>query len=340
VSACFDETSVDERPYIDAVVAKTGVLNSRVFPRPDGVAEQIETITRHQDEPFGSTSIFAQWCVFQRAGAEGIKVMLDGQGADEQLAGYHAMFPLYYRQLLCGAHGVRLLRTVAERRRVHGATLRGELTALAMAIVPPALLGRVARRARGHEQRNWIGADLEAAAENELTPFHAAVARDGLAPITGLGRACLAHVQTTSLPMLLHYEDRNSMAHSVEARVPFLDHRLVEFSIALGDRHKMRGAETKSILRRAMKDVLPLAVRERHDKLGFATPEETWFRGPLRGYLLDGVEETLRRFPGFFNAEGLRRMSRDMLSGARAFDVKLWRAVSLGVWGRVFAIAG
>lgn len=338
VSACFTEKSADERRYVDAVVAKTGVLNSQVFPRPECLMQKVETITRHQDEPFGSTSIFAQWCVFERAGAEGIKVMLDGQGADEQLAGYHAMFPIYYRQLIRSGHGLSLLKTIADRRRLHGATLRGELTGLAIALTPAPWLGYAVRRVRHHEQRNWISADLERATKSDLTPFHAAVARDALGPIDGLGRACRAHVQTTNLPMLLHYEDRNSMAHSVEARVPFLDHRLVEFSIALGNAHKMSCAETKSILRRAMKDVLPPAVRDRTDKLGFATPEQVWFSGPLRRYVLEGIDDALQRFPEFFDAAGLRKMGRDMLDGGRPFDFKLWRAVSLGIWGRVFAV--
>jgi asparagine synthase (glutamine-hydrolysing) len=338
VSACFTERSVDERRYIGAVVAKTGVRNSQVFPRPEDLAQQIETVTWHQDEPFGSTSIFAQWCVFQRAGAEGIKVMLDGQGADEQLAGYHAMFPSYYRQLVRGGHGLRLLKTIADRRRLHHAALRGELIGLAMALTPAGCLGRVAQQARRWQRRSWISAGLEQTSESGLTPVHAAVARDGLGPIDGLGRACRAQVQTTSLPMLLHYEDRNSMAHGVEARVPFLDHRLVEFSIALGDAHKMRGAETKSVLRRAMKGVLPPMVCERVDKLGFATPEQAWLGGPLRAYIIEGIGDVLQRFPDFFDAERLRRMGRDMLDGVHPFDFKLWRAVSFGVWGRTFAV--
>jgi asparagine synthase (glutamine-hydrolysing) len=340
VSACYEEKSVDERPFIDAVVGQTGVLNSQVFPRPDALIERIEAATWHQDEPFGSTSIFAQWCVFERAGAEGIKVMLDGQGADEQLAGYHAMFPSYYRQLLRGGHLIRLVETIAGRRRRHHASLRGELTAVARAALPDAWLGPVARIVRRRERSGWLGAALDEAGDAALSPSQAAVERDGLGPIDGLGRACRAQVQTTSLPMLLHYEDRNSMAHGVEARVPFLDHRLVEFSIALGDGHKMHGAETKRILRRAMGAVLPPVVRNRADKLGFATPEQAWFAGPLRGYVRDGIDETVKRFPGFFNAEGLHRMARDMMDGARPFDFKLWRAVNLGIWGRVFGFAG
>ena len=128
------------------------------------------------------------------------------------------------------------------------------------------------------------------------------------------------------------------MAHGVEARVPFLDHRLVEFSIALGDDHKMRGAETKSVLRQGLAAVLPSAVRDRRDKLGFATPEDGWLKGPMREFMLQGVEETLRRFPDLFHAPGLRQVSRAMLNAARPVDATLWRIVSFGLWGRIFAV--
>jgi len=93
---------------------------------------------------------------------------------------------------------------------------------------------------------------------------------------------------TTNLPILLHYEDRNSMAHSVEARVPFLDHRVVEFSVGLGDEHRMVGAETKRVLREAMPGILPEKVWRRRDKLGFATPEREPFRGALRQFVPRG----------------------------------------------------
>jgi asparagine synthase (glutamine-hydrolysing) len=136
--------------------------------------------------------------------------------------------------------------------------------------------------------------------------------------------------------MLLHWEDRNSMAHGIEARVPFLDHRLVEFSIALGDRHKIVGGDTKRVLRSAMGGVLPEIVRNRRDKLGFTTPEEEWFRGPLREMVRAGVEQTLACYPGLLNAVGVRAHAADMLEARRPVDFSLWRIISLGIWGRVF----
>ncbi len=338
VSACFSEAEVDESRYIDAVVAKTGVLSSRITPRPEQLIAEVEAIARHQDEPFTSTSIFAQWCVFERAAAERITVMLDGQGADEQLAGYHAGFATYYRQLAAAGDWRGMAQTLRDRLRRHRAPLRNEARSILLALLPRRWRTQLVGAVRGREAGAWLGRALVEAGGG-TPPLQAALARDGFASIDGLGDACRAQLKTTNLPMLLHYEDRNSMAHGIEARVPFLDHRLVEFSLALGDHHKMNRAETKSVLRRGLGDRLPEAVRTRTDKLGFATPEERWFKGPLRDYVLDGIECAIARAPAFFAADGLRRVAREMLAGTRPFDFMIWRAVSFGLWARVFDVA-
>jgi asparagine synthase (glutamine-hydrolysing) len=126
------------------------------------------------------------------------------------------------------------------------------------------------------------------------------------------------------------------MAHGIEARVPFLDHRLVEFSIALGDHHKIVGGDTKRVLRRAMDGILPKIVRDRRDKLGFTTPEEAWFRGPLREFVRSGIEQTMTRYPGLLNRNGVKALADAMLDGRKPLDFSLWRIISLGIWGRVF----
>ena len=185
---------------------------------------------------------------------------------------------------------------------------------------------------------HWLGSDFTRH-NGRAAALTTAVGRLGLPPVADLATLCLAMTFTSNLPMLLHWEDRSSMAHSIEARVPFLDHPLVEFSLALGNEHKMEGARTKSVLRSAMSGVLPDAIRDRRDKLGFATPEESWFRGPLRGGIEDGVEATLRRYPDLFDAPRTRQLANSMLDGRRAFDFKLWRIVCLGLWGERFAVA-
>ena len=154
-----------------------------------------------------------------------------------------------------------------------------------------------------------------------------------------LGDYCVILTRATSLPMLLRYEDRNSMAHSIEARVPFLDHRLVEFALRLGNQNKIVGGDTKRVLRRAMADILPQEVLMRRDKIGFATPEETWFKGPLRKSIEAGIEATLTMYPDLLNAQATRQFAREMLDGRRPFDFSLWRIAVFGIWGRAYGMS-
>jgi asparagine synthase (glutamine-hydrolysing) len=138
------------------------------------------------------------------------------------------------------------------------------------------------------------------------------------------------------LPELLRYEDRNSMAHSLESRVPFLDYRLVETVFSLGGGELIRGGLTKSVLRRALSDLLPRAVRDRVDKLGFVTPERSW----LGGALGDLAAETFasRRFAerGFVNAAEARSRLERHRRGEIDAGFELWRALNVELWAQTF----
>jgi asparagine synthase (glutamine-hydrolysing) len=338
ISSCYTEKSVDEKSFMDAVVAHADTRPHFIFPRAEDVFRRATEITWHQDEPFGSTSIFAQWCVFEEARRVGVKVMLDGQGADEQLAGYHSGFNYYMAALLREGKVVQLLRTLTERRRYHGCPIVAQLQRLLLALLPSSVGASLRRQRAALTQHDWLGSDLLRANGNPVGALPKATQSLGLPPPTDLRTLCLAMTYASNLPMLLHWEDRNSMAHSIEARVPFLDHPLVEFSLALGNDHKIVGGDTKRVLRRAMHDVLPAVVRERRDKLGFATPEEMWFRGPLRGLVHDAIEGTLARYPDLLNRAGVRALRDDMLGGRRPFDFTLWRIANVGIWGERFAV--
>lgn len=333
VSACYAEKSVDEKPFMDMVVAHTGSEPHFVFPKAEDVFQRAADITWHQDEPFGSSSIFAQWCVFEEARRVGVKVMLDGQGADEQLSGYHGGFSYYMASLTRQLRFRQLLRTMVERKRYHGTAVSEQLRLQLLRLLPPGTVGALRRRHRAMAAHDWLGTALLHEHGNPRTAMQLASDELGLPPVTDIRSLCMTLTYGSNLSMLLHWEDRNSMAHSIEARVPFLDHPLVEFSLALGNDHKIVGGDTKRVLRRAMKGVLPEAARERRDKLGFATPEQIWFRGPLRRLVEDGIEKTLARYPGLMNANGVRALTGEMLDGRRPFDFTLWRIVNLGIWG-------
>ncbi|MBX6321972.1 MAG: asparagine synthase (glutamine-hydrolyzing), partial [Rhodospirillaceae bacterium] len=136
VSACFPGTAVDERPFMEAVLAETAAVPHYVHPRPEDVLELAERITRHQDEPFGGTSVIAQWRVFETASAAGLKVLLDGQGADEQLAGYHYAFGPHLAGLLRRGRVDAVAAGLAQRRALHRAPLVRQIVQILSALLP------------------------------------------------------------------------------------------------------------------------------------------------------------------------------------------------------------
>lgn len=337
ISACFEEKSVDERPFMEAVVAHAQTEPHFVYPRAEELYALAGRITWHQDEPFGSTSILAQWSVFDAAGRAGIKVMLDGQGADEQLAGYHSGYAWHLAGLVRRGRAGEALRIMRERAALVGVPLSAQLARLAAVLLPPGL-AKTLRGRRMAALHPWLGTEAFRPFAGALSPQDAAVEELGLPPVRDIGSWCLAMTHASNLPMLLHWEDRNSMAHSVEARVPFVDHPLVDFTLALHSEHKFAAAETKRVLRRAMAGVLPRKVAERRDKLGFATPEAEWVRGPLGALAREGVEATLGRWPGLLDGPSARAMVEAMVAGRRAVDPSLWRIINLGIWGETFAV--
>lgn len=313
-----DETH-SERPYMEAVTQMTRLEMTYVEDDPARVLDVIPLIARQQDEPFGTASIVAQWFVFEAAAREGLKVMLDGQGADEVLGGYHAYLPMVARAHLRAWRLLRYARFSAEHERRWGTKPLAPLDALASAVPPLRRLGDARTRR------------LTAAAATLKPGFRGAWHRadeGSLAPRSIneiLGRAT-----TTQLPALLRFEDRNSMAHSLEARVPFLDHRLVEFAFRLPGEQKIHDAAMKHVLREGLVGILPEAVRARTDKVGFrADPGITWkFAARHRDALLRSGTAFDDRW---FDRAALQRLL-DTSDRTSENEFALWRAISVKLW--------
>jgi len=336
-SCCYDIPGLDEKTYVDAVIARTKATSHIICPAPDDLLQSLDALAWHQDEPYGSTSIFAQWSVFALAARSGVRVMLDGQGADEILAGYHTMFGAHLAGYLAPGSWPGLLAEAQAIRRRHRTPWQ-RLTALTLAAaLPPKAFSAALALARHDPLPSWIRPDFRGFGGGSKQDFLRGNPCPGQSPMGALSVDLLTR---TSIPMLLHYEDRNSMAHSIEARVPFLDYRLVELAIGLGRAGKIEQGETKCLLRRGMEGVLPEMVRNRQDKLGFPTPEELWLKGPLRAPVTAMIDETASRFSGFLDGGLLRRWCADMLEGRVPFNSGLWRVASFGLWARRFGIAG
>jgi asparagine synthase (glutamine-hydrolysing) len=322
-----EDGELSERRFMDEVVSRTGIEMTYVEPSPERFQSALLEIVRQQDEPFGSTSIAAQWFVFEAAHRAKLKVMLDGQGSDEILAGYHGYYQPVGIAHLRARRPFKYLRFNRQYRRLVGEP-----------VVPPRLaLHYLDPRRRAHDDQAAPEISVELPPmqlmSNEL---RAQCEYDDVATpeFKSINELLAAQTGRLGLPSLLRFEDRNSMAHSIEARVPFLDHRLVEFLFSLPGEYKLRGLETKHVMREALRHTLPEPIRTRTDKIGFrAEPTATW---ELAERNRDALLESRTSYEDrWFRREGLSAL---LSSGDRAEQTEflLWRAVNLKLWLRTF----
>jgi asparagine synthase (glutamine-hydrolysing) len=325
VTAYFDDAGFDERPFARAVVESTGAQAHWVTFGADDLVDDLPAIVEAQGEPFGSTSICAGWYVMREAKRAGLTVMLDGQGGDEILAGYRASFGYRLSDLLRAGRLADATQELRAFARVHGPHWA------AVAVATPHVPERLRLTARGRLR----GASSLLAAELRDVGAAEGTANGAVFP-DRLRRQLQLLLTRRGLPELLRYEDRNSMAHSLEARVPLLDHRLVQLAFSLPGSELIRGGETKSVLRRALADLLPPEVAGRRDKLGFVTPEGRFLRGALGNLAAEVFASQRFRERGFVDAHAAtRRLERHRRGDVRA-GMELWRALNLELWARRF----
>jgi asparagine synthase (glutamine-hydrolysing) len=317
-TAYFEDAGNDERPYAAAVARDILSRPHELTFSDDELVELLPSVVQAQGEPFGSTSIVAQWFVMRAAARTGLKVMLDGQGGDETLAGYPTTTRSYrVADLLSRGR----LPTAARELRSTALTPRQSVEAIVTPFLPASLRWRL--RARRRRADLLVHPGIRAAARPP-------------APLAGsfpdrLRTQYHVVLSQLGLPELLRYEDRNTMAHSLEGRVPFLDHRLVELLYGLPASSLVQRGRTKLVLRDALRDLLPPEVRDRRDKLGFVTPEARFMRGALGTMARDVLDSAPTRRRGLVDAdEALRRV------GADGTGFELWRCVSVELWARRF----
>lgn len=342
-TAGFKNSPLDESSYAQGVIAKTknAQFNS-VSPNPTELSNIIENLICVHDEPFGSTGIYAQWCVFKAAKGKNVKVMLDGQGADEILAGYHAAFPIYFADLMATFKWITVFKALRFRHIQGGDAISEAMSGLKILLrrfggqqfkqIYRGLLRR--RRAQGHWLDTALFAPIFESGRDDIVK--AACKREGLSHIGSIRNLCHLMVRSTSLPRLLRFEDRNSMAHSIEARVPFLDNELSDFVLKLPAQFKINNGETKAVLRTAMSD-LPSSVLNRTDKLGFSTPQDEWLRGDLKKIAKASLTDLHDRFPTILTFKAQTQLLASLES--QSFDTsRLWRVMIFSLWTKLYNI--
>jgi asparagine synthase (glutamine-hydrolysing) len=328
-SGLYPDRDCDERRYVDAVNGCARTLPGPVMPEPKGdLIDDLAKITWHQDEPTAGPGLYTQYHVMRRA-SEDVKVILDGQGADELFAGYLPYFTQHASDLAsAGKRGqaAMLLLSVARHwglkqsmllaphvfgQRVVGLLRRLKAQQASPSFFHPAFTERV----RGQEiARHWP-TRLPSALNNTL----------------------YWHLAAQSIPALLHYEDRNSMAYSIEARVPLLDYRIVEFALALAPQYKIHGSWTKWVLRQAASNVLPAEVAWRRSKMGYPTPFARWLRQPSeRDKAAEVLFSDSLRQREIVPETTLRSYWETHQSGKADLSWLLYRYLTLELWYRQF----
>lgn len=319
VTASFREPEADEWIFAREVVKSIGAESVRVWPTMDGLRQAAERFLWHQDEPPPGPSMFSQWCVFNGAANAGLKVTLDGQGSDEMLAGYVGNEAALYLRLLRSKAFRPLANEIRAFKGLHGRWPLFQIMAGASAWGAPAnaLLRPLLDRAyRGPRFLSPLG--------SEGRPRR---------PIDEFPENLVRQIQE-DLPHLLHAGDRSSMAFGVESRVPFLDHRLVEFALGLPSRLLYANADRKIILRRATQGILPDLVRNRRDKMGFAVPAGSWFAADP-GWFREGMDLALARLPELFDIALTRSTFEGAAKQPTGYQPVWWRVASVGWWLRV-----
>jgi len=339
-SVAFAEREANELAYARIVARAYKTNHHEVVVSPEEFFNALPKLVWHEDEPIAHPSSVALYFVSLLA-SQHVKVVLTGEGSDELLAGY-------------GRY----------RKTVLNLSLGGRYRSLTPSLVRGAVHGGIktlpASRIRQKLLRSFLSVepDIESIYFDNFAVFPR-VMQDGLLttiarerigtmdPYAGV-RSALSQTDAKSLLDRLLYadiktylhellmkQDQMSMATSIESRVPFLDHKLVEFTCSLPEHLKLRGGTTKYILREAMKDVLPQEILSR-SKMGFPVPIGTWFRGPYRSIIDEYVLGERASSRGVFNATVVRDLVNRHQSGTENHDERLWALVNFEIWQRQF----
>jgi asparagine synthase (glutamine-hydrolysing) len=317
-SAVFPNSkTVDESVYINEYQNE---LRNMHFVKPSGetLYNDLPSFLRAHAEPVPSTSMYAQYKVMELA-KDNVVVTLDGQGADEQLAGYHYFFGIYFKYLLMNIKLKKFINEIMHYIALHRSTYGIQM--LLYFLLPNTLKSMVAFNKRRYINKSFFdeNRDLSSIVDNIYSS-------------KSINNGLLDHFEY-KLEHLLKWEDRNSMWFSLEARVPFLDHRLVEKSLSMPDDMFIDKGYTKQILRKSLDNILPEKIRNRKDKIGFLTDEDQWFRSqPFKEYINDILHSRSFIERGYIDHEKAIKIYGKHLNGSVNASREIWKWINLELW--------
>jgi asparagine synthase (glutamine-hydrolysing) len=320
-SGVFPGHAFNEEGYIDKISQDLGLDGHKIMISAEAFRSDIHDFVRSMGEPVPGPSPYAQYQVFKRAKEEGVTVLLDGQGADELFAGYHYFY---------GFYGAGMLSKFRLGRFLDG--IQGALTKTKSSIALKSFVFLIAPRrtqVRHFVKMSNISKALLEDVSAESSYFDDYYGSEDLP-------ASLRFHMDSKLEHLLRWEDSNSMAHSRESRVPFLDVDVIEFALSLPPEFIMREGWTKGVLRDAMRGIVMDEILDRKDKIGFGTPEEAWLREPYFKPMLESFMSGAPACSEYVDVKRTREMMRAHASGKSDHGRAIWKTLMLEKWLRIY----
>jgi asparagine synthase (glutamine-hydrolysing) len=320
-TASFPDLPIDESVFITELNKQYGFNVHYTYPDPAKLWNELDIFLWHQERPVQSTSMYAQWEVMKIAHEHSVKVLLDGQGMDEILGGYSEFIGAFLLGQLSKGYFIKFFHTLSDlKSNYRTSSVSNELSRALFYYVPENLRN-------GIYSANRLGPSLISKKyQDELKDIK-------------FEKRIFNSVRETSmmsisniLPSLLRYEDRSSMAFSVESRVPYLDHRLVEFCINLPDDFKIYKGWTKYVLRKSSERYLPSDITWRKEKLGFITPEKVWVEA-LMNEIIEYVQKN--PIPDIINPDRLISLIKGGINDRIKLG-EIWKVILFIRWFKVF----
>lgn len=330
-SACSVDERFDEKRWMDIVINHTSVDAHFVYPKLEDVFKVTSDMIWFHDEPYQSLSVFSAYNVFQLVKSNNVKVLLNGQGADEYLGGYGQF---------------TYVRLISKIRRFKWLGLYKEIKNCRFSKYSSAFLFRIVLASLIPERIRGVFSNIF---DKQLTEIKKLINNDALGSkninpnkfipikLTNISNVSRHGTLYSTLPKYLKWEDRNSMANSIEARVPFLDFRLVEFTYNLPEDYLDYQGERKRIMRDALKDILPEKIKNRRDKNGYLTAEQRWLKEDDPALFRQKIEEAIAISKGIIKPSALKYFDK-VITGEIAFDYTCWRLILFAIWIEKFNI--
>jgi len=316
----FPGTSADEGAFARAIVEGTNIAQSEVEPTAEGLIAEMQDFVWLNELPVNSASQYAQWCVFKLAKEKGVTVLLDGQGGDEILGGYEQYFAAYLSSRRAQGHTTATEEEAIRARYPLALSMADQSWKRTLPLPARRFASRLL--GRGSDVRFGMRIDVGSRTDGAPDDLHAALTADATDGF---------------LTTLLRYGDRNSMAHSREVRLPFCDHRILEFVATMPIEFLMGNAETKRLLRAATKGILPEGIRTRWLKQGFLPPIGHWLKGTLGPFAEEVFNDPAFASDPIWDANWWRTALQRFRRGEENLASMIWMPVIATMWKRHFA---